>query len=122
MFSQLGDRLKETFRDLRGRGRLSEDNISQALREVRLALLEADVALPVVKSFLEGVQQRALGEKVLDSLTPGQAVVKVVHDELVELMGARNDVLNLAVRPPAVVLMAGLQGAGKTTTAAKLAR
>ena len=122
MFSQLGDRLKETFRDLRGRGRLSEDNISQALREVRLALLEADVALPVVKSFLEGVQQRALGEKVLDSLTPGQAVVKVVHDELVELMGARNDALNLAVRPPAVVLMAGLQGAGKTTTAAKLAR
>jgi signal recognition particle subunit SRP54 len=121
MFSQLGDRLKETFRDLRGRGRLSEDNISQALREVRLALLEADVALPGVKSFLEGVQQRALGEKVLDSLTPGQAVVKVVHDELVELMGARNDALNLAVRPPAVVLMAGLQGAGKTTTAAKLA-
>ena len=122
MFSQLGDRLKETFRDLRGRGRLSEDNISQALREVRLALLEADVALPVVRSFLEGVQQRAVGEKVLESLTPGQAVVKVVHDELVELMGARNDALNLAVRPPAVVLMAGLQGAGKTTTAAKLAR
>ncbi|GIT49184.1 MAG: hypothetical protein Ct9H300mP14_11120 [Gammaproteobacteria bacterium] len=110
MFSQLGDRLKETFRDLRGRGRLSEDNISQALREVRLALLEADVALPVVRSFLEGVQQRAVGEKVLESLTPGQAVVKVVHDELVELMGARNDALNLAVRPPAVVLMAGLQG------------
>ena len=103
MFSQLGDRLKETFRDLRGRGRLSEDNISQALREVRLALLEADVALPVVRSFLEGVQQRAVGEKVLESLTPGQAVIKVVHDELVELMG-------------------GLQGAGKTTTAAKLAR
>ncbi len=103
MFSQLGDRLKETFRDLRGRGRLSEDNISQALREVRLALLEADVALPVVRSFLEGVQQRAVGEKVLESLTPGQAVIKVVHDELVELM-------------------AGLQGAGKTTTAAKLAR
>ena len=122
MFSQLGDRLKETFRDLRGRGRLSEDNISQALREVRLALLEADVALPVVRSFLEGVQQRAVGEKVLESLTPGQAVVKVVHDELVELMGARNDALNLAVRPPAVVLMAGLQGAGKTNKAAKLAR
>ena len=122
MFSQLGDRLKESFRDLRGRGRLSEDNISQALREVRLALLEADVALPVVRSFLEGVQQRAVGEKVLESLTPGQAVVKVVHDELVELMGARNDALNLAVRPPAVVLMVGLQGAGKTTTAAKLAR
>ena len=109
MFSQLGDRLKETFRDLRGRGRLSEDNISQALREVRLALLEADVALPVVKSFLEGVQQRALGEKVLESLTPGQAVVKVVHDELVELMGAQNDALNLAVRPPAAA--AGTQRA-----------
>ncbi len=122
MFSQLGDRLKETFRDLRGRGRLTEDNISQALREVRLALLEADVALPVVKSFLEAVRQRAVGEKVLDSLTPGQAVIKVVHDELVELMGVQNDALNLAVRPPAVVLMAGLQGVGKTTTAAKLAR
>ena len=122
MFNQLGDRLKETFRGLRGRGRLSEDNISQALREVRLALLEADVALPVVKSFLERVQQRAVGEKVLESLTPGQAVVRVVYDELVELMGSRNDALNLAARPPAVVLMVGLQGAGKTTTAAKLAR
>ncbi len=122
MFSQLGERLKETFRDLRGKGRLSEENISQALREVRVALLEADVALPVVKSFIDGVRGRAIGEEVVRSLTPGQSVIKIVHDELVNLMGVRNDVLNLAARPPAVILLAGLQGAGKTTTAAKLAR
>ena len=122
MFSQLGDRLKDTFRDLRGRGRLSERNISEALREVRVALLEADVALPVVKSFVDEVRGRAVGEEVLRSLTPGQSVIKIVHDELVKLMGARNDALNLAARPPAVILLAGLQGAGKTTTAAKLAR
>ena len=122
MFSQLGDRLKDTFRDLRGKGRLSEQNISEALREVRVALLEADVALPVVKSFIDEVRGRAVGEEVLRSLTPGQTVIKIVHDELVNLMGARNDALNLAARPPAVVLLAGLQGAGKTTTAAKLAR
>ncbi|MEC9329530.1 MAG: signal recognition particle protein [Pseudomonadota bacterium] len=122
MFNQLGERLKETFRDLRGKGRLSEENISQALREVRVALLEADVALPVVKSFIDGVRGRAIGEEVVRSLTPGQTVIKIVHDELVNLMGVRNDVLNLAARPPAVILLAGLQGAGKTTTAAKLAR
>jgi signal recognition particle subunit SRP54 len=122
MFNQLGERLKETFRDLRGKGRLSEENISQALREVRVALLEADVALPVVKSFIDGVRGRAIGEEVVRSLTPGQSVIKIVHDELVNLMGVRNDVLNLAARPPAVILLAGLQGAGKTTTAAKLAR
>ena len=122
MFSQLGERLKETFRDLRGKGRLSEENISQALREVRVALLEADVALPVVKSFIDGVRGRAIGEEVVRSLTPGQSVIKIVHDELVNLMGVHNDVLNLAARPPAVILLAGLQGAGKTTTAAKLAR
>ena len=122
MFNQLGERLKETFRDLRGKGRLSEENISQALREVRVALLEADVALPVVKSFIDGGRGRAIGEEVVRSLTPGQTVIKIVHDELVNLMGVRNDVLNLAARPPAVILLAGLQGAGKTTTAAKLAR
>ena len=122
MFSQLGDRLKTTFKGLTGRGRLSEDNIRDALREVRIALLEADVALPVVRSFLERVREKAVGEAVLGSLSPGQAVIKVVRDELVVLMGAQNEALDLATRPPAVILLAGLQGAGKTTTAAKLAR
>ncbi|HCK75542.1 MAG TPA: signal recognition particle protein, partial [Gammaproteobacteria bacterium] len=122
MYSQLGDRLKATFKGLTGRGRLSEDNIRDALREVRIALLEADVALPVVRSFLERVREKAVGEAVLDSLSPGQAVIKVVHDELVTLMGSRNEGLKLAASPPAVILLAGLQGAGKTTTAAKLAR
>jgi len=122
MFSQLGDRLKTTFKGLTGRGRLSEDNIRDALREVRIALLEADVALPVVRSFLERVREKAVGEAVLGSLSPGQAVIKVVRDELVVLMGAQNEALDLAARPPAVILLAGLQGAGKTTTAAKLAR
>ena len=122
MYSQLGDRLKATFKGLTGRGRLSEDNIRDALREVRIALLEADVALPVVRSFLERVREKAVGEAVLESLSPGQAVIKVVHDELVALMGAQNEELNLATSPPAVILLAGLQGAGKTTTAAKLAR
>ena len=122
MFAQLGDRLQATFRDLRGRGRLTEENIGDSLREVRIALLEADVALPAVKSFLERVRERAVGEDVLKSLTPGQAVVKVVHDQLVALMGSHNDGLNLTTRPPAVILVAGLQGAGKTTSVAKLAR
>jgi len=122
MYSQLGDRLKTTFKRLTGRGRLTEDNIGEALREVRIALLEADVALPVVRSFLERVREKAVGEAVLESLSPGQAVIKVVHDELVALMGAQNEELNLATSPPAVILLAGLQGAGKTTTAAKLAR
>jgi len=122
MFSQLGDRLTATFKGLTGRGRLTEDNIGEALREVRIALLEADVALPVVRSFLDRVREKAVGEAVLESLSPGQAVIKVVHDELVALMGAQNEELNLATSPPAVILLAGLQGAGKTTTAAKLAR
>lgn len=122
MFSQLGERLKETFKGLTGRGRLNEDNISEALRQVRMALLEADVALPVTKDFLAKVKERAIGTEVLGSLSPGQAVIKVVNDELVELMGARNEELDLAARPPVVILLAGLQGAGKTTTAAKLAR
>lgn len=122
MFNQLGERLKNTFRDLRGRGRLTEENISDALREVRRALLEADVALPAVKEFLDNVKSRAIGEEVTKSLTPGQAVIKIVNDELVRLMGGENDSLHLAARPPAVILVAGLQGAGKTTTVAKLAR
>ena len=122
MFSKLGDRLKQTFKNLSGRGRLSEDNIKDAMREVRVALLEADVALPVVKSFIERVRERAVGREVMDSLQPGQAVIKVVHEELVALMGSHNDSLDLSARPPAVVLVAGLQGAGKTTTVGKLAR
>ena len=122
MFENLSTRLQATLKHLRGEGRLSEENIGATLREVRVALLEADVALPVVKIFMDNVRARALGQDVLASLTPGQAVIKVVHDALVQLMGASNDRLNLAVRPPAVVLIAGLQGAGKTTSAAKLAR
>ncbi len=122
MFENLTQRLDGTLARLRGQGRLTEDNIREALREVRLALLEADVALPVVKAFIDKVRERALGQEVLKSLSPGQALIKIVHDALVEAMGQENERLNLAAQPPAVVLMAGLQGAGKTTTAAKLAR
>jgi signal recognition particle subunit SRP54 len=122
MFENLSERLGNTLRNLRGQGRLSEDNIKDTLREVRMAMLEADVALPVVKDFIEQVRQRAVGEEVLKSLTPGQALVKVVNDELVKLMGEANDSLDLNAQPPVVILMAGLQGAGKTTTVAKLAR
>ena len=122
MFDNLGQRFQDTLNRLRGQGRLSEDNINDALRDVRMALLEADVALPVVKAFIDRVRPRAIGHDVLESLTPSQAVVKIVFDALVELMGAQNDKLDLSVRPPAVILMAGLQGSGKTTTVAKLAR
>jgi len=122
MFDSLSERLTRTLRTLRGAGRLTEDNIKDTLREVRMALLEADVALPVVRDFIEQVRVRAVGQEVMSSLTPGQVLVKIVHDELVRLMGASQAALNLAVRPPAVVLMAGLQGSGKTTTVGKLAR
>jgi len=122
MFDNLSQRLQVTLKRLRGQGRLTEENTREALREVRMALLEADVALPVVKDFIEHVRAKAAGQEVLASLTPGQALIKVVHDELVALMGAANEKLNLAVRPPAVILVAGLQGSGKTTTVAKLAR
>ena len=122
MFDNLSQRLQVTLKRLRGEGRLTEENTAAALREVRMALLEADVALPVVKEFIEHVRTRALGQEVLASLTPGQALVKIVYDELVALMGQADEGLNLAARPPAVVLVAGLQGAGKTTTVAKLAR
>ncbi len=122
MFDSLSQRLSDTVTRLRGRGRLTEENISESLREVRIALLEADVALPVVQALIERVKARAVGQEVLKSLTPGQALVKVVSDELTAVMGSTNAALELAVKPPAVVLMAGLQGAGKTTTVAKLAR
>ena len=122
MFQHLSERLTRSLRSVTGKARLSEDNIQGTLREVRMALLEADVALPVVKQFVEAVKQRALGQEVMSSLSPGQALLKIVQTELERLMGAANEGLNLAVQPPAVVLLAGLQGAGKTTSAAKLAR
>lgn len=122
MFDNLTERLARTVRDMRGLGRLSEDNIKDALREVRMALLEADVSLPVVRQFIDRVKQKAVGQEVMKSLTPGQAFVKVVKDELVEIMGETNEELNLNTAPPAVVMMAGLQGSGKTTTVAKLSR
>lgn len=122
MFANLSERLGATIKKLRGQGRITEQNVKDTLREVRMALLEADVALPVVKSFVERVREKALGTEVLQSLTPGQALVKVVQDELVAAMGSESASLDLSQQPPAVVLMAGLQGAGKTTTTAKLAR
>jgi len=122
MFDNLSERLARTIKDLRGQGRLTEDNITDALREVRMALLEADVALPVVREFIEHVRIRALGKEVMTSLTPGQFVIKIVREELITLMGEHNVGLNLNTKPPAVILMSGLQGAGKTTTVAKLAR
>lgn len=122
MLDNLTGRLQGVIKNLRGQSRLTEDNISDAMREVRMALLEADVALPVVKDFIAKVKERAQGKEVLASLTPGQAVIEVVNDELTELMGKANVGLNLAAVPPAIILMAGLQGSGKTTTSGKLAK
>jgi signal recognition particle subunit SRP54 len=122
MFESLTQRLSGTIERLRGRGRLTEENIREATREVRIALLEADVALPVVQALIERIKVRAVGQEVLKSLTPGQALIKVVRDELTTVMGAQASDLNLDVPAPAVILMAGLQGAGKTTTVAKLAK
>ena len=122
MFDNLSDRLSQAARNLSGKGRLSESNIKDTLRQVRLALLEADVALPVVKSFIEKIRLRAVGEEVGKSLTPGQALVKIIHSELVEILGSDTVPLDLRTQPPVVIFVAGLQGSGKTTTAAKLAR
>ncbi|MCK0509168.1 signal recognition particle protein [Aromatoleum anaerobium] len=122
MLDNLTQRLSRVVKTLRGQARLTEDNIQEAMREVRLALLEADVALPVVKDFVARVREKAVGQEVIGSLTPGQALVGVVHDELKTLMGGAHVGLNLATQPPAVVLMAGLQGAGKTTTTGKLGK
>ena len=122
MFDNLTDRLSHSLRNITGSGRLTEDNIKDTLREVRMALLEADVALPVVKEFVDRIREQALGQEVMQALSPGQAFVKLVHDELVRTMGDANETLNLSTTPPAVILMAGLQGAGKTTTVGKLAR
>ena len=122
MLDNLTQRLARVMKTLRGEARLTEDNIADALREVRLALLEADVALPAVKAFIAAVKEKAVGEEVIGSLSPGQALIGVVHRELTALMGEAHDGLNLATQPPAIVLMAGLQGAGKTTTVGKLAK
>src|SRR5687767_7126842 len=121
MLDNLTARLARIVKTIRGEARLTEENIQEALREVRIALLEADVALPVVKHFIDAVRAKALGAEVVGSLTPGQALVGVVHRELTALMGEANTPLDLAARPPAVLLMAGLQGSGKTTTSGKLA-
>ena len=122
MFDSLSDRLGATLDGLRGKGRLTEDDINAAMREIRLALLEADVNFAVVKQFVAAVKERAMGAEVLDSLTPGQQVVKIVHEELTELMGSAGSGLSFSNRPPTVILMAGLQGSGKTTACGKLAR
>ena len=122
MLDNLTQRLARVMKTLRGEARLTEDNIAEALREVRLALLEADVALPAVKALIAAVKEKALGEEVIGSLSPGQALIGVVHRELTSLMGEAHKGLNLATQPPAIVLMAGLQGAGKTTTVGKLAK
>jgi signal recognition particle subunit SRP54 len=122
MFENLTERLSATLRNISGRGRLTDDNIKDTLREVRMALLEADVALPVVKEFVNRVKERAVGQEVSKSLSPGQAFIKIVHGELISVMGEANQDLDLATQPPAILLMAGLQGAGKTTSVAKLAK
>jgi len=122
MFDNLTERLTQTLRSVTGQAKLTEDNIKGTLREVRMALLEADVALPVVKEFINGVKARAVGQEVSKSLSPGQVFVKIVNEELVKVMGEANEELNLATTPPAVIMMAGLQGAGKTTSVGKLAR
>ncbi|TMK53326.1 MAG: signal recognition particle protein [Actinobacteria bacterium] len=121
MFDNLGNRLDDIFRKLRSRGRLTEKEIDEALREIRVALLEADVALPAVRTFLQHVKAEALGEEVLKSLTPGQQVIKIVHEELVRMLGGKTVGLASASKPPTIIMLAGLQGSGKTSTAAKLA-
>jgi len=122
MLENLTERLQSVIKKIRGQSRFTEENIGDAMREVRIALIEADVALPVVKYFINTVKEKVLGDEVLESVTPGQDIIKVVQDELTSLMGAENSELNIAAKPPVVILMAGLQGSGKTTTAAKLAK
>ncbi|MGP1956870.1 MAG: signal recognition particle protein [Arsenophonus sp. NC-PE1-MAG3] len=122
MFDNLTDRLSRTLQNISGRGRLTENNIKETLREVRMALLEADVALVVVRDFIQSVKENAVGQNVNKSLTPGQEFVKIVQNELIRAMGKENSVLNLSVQPPAVILIVGLQGVGKTTTVAKLGK
>ena len=123
MLDSLSEKLESVFKKLRGQGVMTEDNIKDALREVRLALLEADVNFKVVKDFVESVRTKSIGVEVLQSLSPGQQIIRIVHDELVSVMGGGTDnSLNLAAKPPVAIMMVGLQGAGKTTTCGKLAR
>src|SRR3981189_2454444 len=122
MFDNLTARLTRSIENLRGKGRITDENVAETLREVRVALLEADVALPVIKSFIDAVKTKAVGVEAASGLNPGQALIGILHRELVELMGGPRAGFNLRAQPPIVVLLAGLQGAGKTTTAAKLAR
>ncbi|MFN3234266.1 MAG: signal recognition particle protein [Gammaproteobacteria bacterium] len=122
MFESLSQRLDKTLKNLRGLGRISEDNIKETLRDIRVSLLEADVALPVIQAFLEEVKTKALGQEVMQSLTPGQALIKIIKDEITQILGEENQELDLKATPPVVILVAGLQGSGKTTTVAKLAK
>ena len=122
MFENLSDRLSKTLRNISGKGRLTEDNIKETLREVRMALLEADVALPVVREFIAKVKESALGEEVNKSLTPGQEFLKIVQRELEKAMGEANESLNLATQPPAVILMAGFQGGGENNSVGEIAK
>ena len=122
MFDRLSERFDDLFRSLRGQGRITERNIDDTLRQIRRSLLEADVNFKVAKDFIQRVKEQALGQDVLKSLTPGQQLVKIVHNELIALLGGNNSPLNLAEHPPTVVMLVGLQGCGKTTMAAKLAR
>ena len=121
MFDSLREKLDGVFKSLRSKGRLTEDDVKTAMRQVRLSLLEADVNFKVVKELVAKITERAVGTDVLESLTPAQTVIKIVNEELIALMGTGNEKIKIADRPPTVILMAGLQGAGKTTTAAKLA-
>ena len=122
MFGQLSERLSATFRTLRGRGKLSESDVAEVIKEIRAALLDADVALPVVRDFCERIRERAIGIEVSQSLNPGQQVVKIVHEELVQILGGEQRRLRFAKKPPTVIMLVGLQGAGKTTLAGKLAK
>jgi signal recognition particle subunit SRP54 len=122
MFESLTDKLELTFKRLRGQGKITEQNIDDALRDVRLALLEADVHIKVVRTFLDSVKAKATGQEVLQSLTPEQQFIKIVHDELVQLLGGDHQQLDLKAAPPVAIMLVGLQGSGKTTTLAKLAR
>jgi len=121
MFENLSEKLENIFKKLKGRGILTEENVNASLKEIRMALLEADVNFKVAKDFTEDVRVRAIGKEVLESITPGQQIVKIVHDRLVELMGGQNANIKFGSRIPAVIMLVGLQGCGKTTTAAKLA-
>ena len=122
MFDNLSDRLGNVFDRLKGRGALSENDVREAMREIRIALLEADVALPVVRRFIDAVTEKAIGSEVLKSVTPGQQVVKIVHDELVDMLGSEGETIDLNAPAPVVIMMAGLQGSGKTTTTGKIAK